>query len=78
MHIVRLLFLVSLAFYLFSCGKSQVTPEMESATATEAESLERIADLKEQIQDDPSKMEWRYQLAQEYQKIGRNMDALKT
>jgi TolB protein len=51
---------------------------MESATATEAESLERIADLKEQIQDDPSKMEWRYQLAQEYQKIGRNMDALKT
>jgi len=78
MHFVRLLLISLFAIYLIACGGSQVTPESESFTATEAESIERIADLKEQIQDDPSKMEWRYQLAQEYQKIGRNMEALKT
>ena len=78
MHFVRRALICLFSIYLIACGGSQVTPESESVTATEAESLERIADLKEQIQDDPSKMEWRYQLAQEYQKIGRNMEALKT
>ena len=78
MHFVRLLLISLFAIYLIACGGSQVTPESESFSMSEAESMERITDLKEQIQDEPSKMEWRYQLAQEYQKIGRNMEALKT
>ena len=78
MHFVRLLLISLFAIYLVACGGSQRTPEMESVTATEAESMARIADLKELIQDEPNKMEWRYQLAQEYQKVGQNMEALKT
>ena len=78
MHIVRLLLISLFAIYLVACGGSQRAPEMESVTATEAESMERIADLNELIQDEPNKMEWRYQLAQEYQKVGQNMEALKT
>jgi len=77
MHFVRYILICLLTIYLFACGGSQVTPESETATITEAESLERINDLKEMIADEPSKMEWRYQLAQEYQKLGQNMEALK-
>ena len=78
MHIVRLILISLITLFLFACGGSQRAPEMESTTGLEAETMERIADLKELIQDEPNKMEWRYQLAQEYQKAGRNMEALTT
>ncbi len=78
MLFMRVISALSLAVMLMSCGGSQQTPEMESATATETESLERIAELKENIADEPNKIEWRYQLAKEYESIGRNMEALKT
>ena len=78
MSILRVVFALVMMLMLLSCGGSQQTPEMESATATERESLERINELKENIADEPNKIEWRYQLATEYEKLGRNMEALKT
>ncbi len=78
MSTLRVIFALILTMLLMSCGGSQQAPEMESATATETESLERINELKENIADEPNKFEWRYQLAKEYEKIGRNMEALKT
>jgi hypothetical protein len=75
---LRVVFALALLMMLMGCGGSQQTPEMESATATERESLERINELKENIADEPNKIEWRYQLAKEYENLGRNMEALKT
>jgi Tol biopolymer transport system component len=47
-------------------------------TASEAASNERIAELKENIADEPNNLEWRYQLGREYQGLGLDMEALKT
>jgi dipeptidyl aminopeptidase/acylaminoacyl peptidase len=75
MRIVAALFLMLL---LMSCGGTQQSPEAETATPSEKESLARIEELKENIADEPNKIEWRFQLAKEYEKIGQDMEAMKT
>jgi Tol biopolymer transport system component len=46
-------------------------------TTDEVESSERITNLKENIADEPNNLDWRLQLAREYESMGRNMEALK-
>jgi len=73
--------LASFLFLIFiSCGGSSktTTTDTESLTFDEAESSERILELKENIEDEPNNLEWRFQLAREYEALDRNMEALKT
>jgi Tol biopolymer transport system component len=44
----------------------------------EAEASARIIELKENIEDEPNNLDWRLQLAKEYEALDRNMEALKT
>jgi Tol biopolymer transport system component len=66
-------------FVCFSCGGSPKTDaETEVLSETEAASSERIAELKENVADEPNNLSWRLQLAHEYEAMGQNMEALKT
>lgn len=72
--------LVSLLFLIFiSCGgSSKTSTETDSRSYDEAESSLRISELKENIEDEPNNLEWRLQLAREYEAMDRDMEALKT
>ena len=72
--------LISLLLLIFiSCGgSSKSSPDTEGITPSEAETSLRISELKENIQDDPNNLDWRLQLAREYETLDRNMEALKT
>ena len=72
--------LVCLIFLVFlSCGgPSTTTTGSGDMTFDEAESSARIMELKENIEDEPNNLEWRLQLAKEYEALDRNMEALKT
>ncbi len=72
--------LVSLLFLIFiSCGgSSKTSTETDRMSYDEAESSLRISELKENIEDEPNNLEWRLQLAREYEAMDRNMEALKT
>ncbi len=64
---------------LISCGgPSKTTTDSGDMTFDEAESSARIIELKENIEDEPNNLEWRLQLAREYEALDRNMEALKT
>ena len=67
-----------LAVLIMTCGKAKKGAESMSREELEKESNAKIAELRKNIEDEPNKMEWRYQLAKEYKQIGRNMEALKT
>jgi len=72
--------LISLLLLIFiSCGgSSKSSPDTEGTTPSEAETSLRISELKENIVDNPNNLEWRLQLAREYESLDRNMEALKT
>jgi Tol biopolymer transport system component len=72
--------LVCILFLVFiSCGGStKTTTDSGDMTFDEAESSARIIELKENIEDEPNNLEWRLQLAREYEALDRNMEALKT
>jgi Tol biopolymer transport system component len=72
--------LISLLFLIFiSCGgSSKTSTETEDMTLSEEESSLRISELIENIEDDPNNLDWRLQLAREYEALDRNMEALKT
>jgi Tol biopolymer transport system component len=72
--------LVCLLFLVFiSCGGStKTTTDSDDMTFDEAESSARIIELRENIEDEPNNLEWRLQLAKEYEASDRNMEALKT
>jgi Tol biopolymer transport system component len=72
--LICLLFLI----YISCGGSSKTTADSESVTFDEAESSERILELKENIEDEPNNLEWRLQLAREYEAQDRTMEALKT
>jgi Tol biopolymer transport system component len=74
MRIVDYLILITMTVTLCMCGKPKSSADIDSAAA----SNERIAQLKENIEDEPNNLEWRYQLALEYQQLGQNIEALKT
>jgi Tol biopolymer transport system component len=67
-----------LCIVLMTCGKAKKGTETMSREEMEKESNARITELREHIADEPNKMEWRYQLAQEYERMDRNLEALKT
>jgi Tol biopolymer transport system component len=71
---------VSLLFLFFmSCGgSSKTTTDSANLSASEAETSLRIAELKENIEEEPNNLDWRLQLAREYEAIDLNMEALKT
>jgi hypothetical protein len=71
--------LISLLFLIFiSCGgSSKTSTETEDMTLSEEESSLRISELIENIEDDPNNLDWRLQLAREYEALDRNMEALK-
>ena len=72
--------LTSLLFLIFiSCGgSSKTSTDTEGVTPSEAEISLRISELKENIQDEPNNLDWRLQLAREYEALDQNMEALKT
>jgi Tol biopolymer transport system component len=67
-----------LCLYIASCGKSTKGPSTGTFETGEEETIERIRELQENIADQPNNLEWRLQLAREYENLGRNMEALKT
>ena len=68
-----------LAIGIVSCGgSSKTSSETEDLSSSEIAASERIADLKENIADEPNNLGWRLELAQEYEAMGQNMEALKT
>jgi len=72
--------LLSLLFLIFiSCGgSSKTSSSTDGVSLSEEETSLRINELKENIEDDPNNLEWRLQLAREYEVLDRNMEALKT
>ena len=78
MNLSNLCIVGFLCLYMFSCGTSTRGPDTGTFGTGEEESIERIRDLQENIADQPNNLEWRLQLAREYENLGRNMEALKT
>lgn len=79
--IMRLLFIFlisAVSIGVISCGGPKKSVDLEGLPPDESASYERISELKENIADEPNNLEWRYQLAMEYQKMNMNMEALKT
>jgi len=77
-HLTYLLF-IAFSSFLISCGgSSKSDSEAETMSASEIATSERIAELKENIADEPNNLSFRLQLAREYQAMGQNMEALKT
>jgi Tol biopolymer transport system component len=64
--------------YISCGGTSKTSTDSDSMTLTEEESSMRIIELKENIEDEPNNLEWRLQLAREYEAMDRTMEALKT
>ncbi|TFH02958.1 MAG: tetratricopeptide repeat protein [Calditrichales bacterium] len=68
-----------LAVIYFSCGgTSKSTTDTGDLMVVDGEVSERIADLIENIEDEPNNLGWRLQLAREYEALDKNMEALKT
>jgi Tol biopolymer transport system component len=79
MDIIKYVTVCLLFFVLVSCGgPSKTTTDTGDMTFDEAESSARITELKENIEDEPNNLEWRLQLAKEYEALDRTMEALKT
>lgn len=79
MRIITLLLTGTLILVLMSCGGSSKSDvSSDDMSANEMASSERIADLLENIEDEPNNLSWRLQLAQEYEAMGQDMQALKT
>jgi Tol biopolymer transport system component len=79
MHRFVYLLAAVLSLVLFSCGgSSKTSSETDNLSAGEVASSERIAELRENIEDEPNNLSFRLQLAREYESMGQQMEALKT
>ena len=67
-----------LIFLFITCSAPEKSVDIESVSPEERAAYERIEDLKKKVKDEPNNLEWRNQLANEYQMIGKNEEALKT
>ena len=76
--IMRLLLIILMSMGVISCGGPKKSANLEGVPPGESASYERIAELKENIAEEPNNLEWRYQLAMEYQGLDMNTEALKT
>jgi hypothetical protein len=78
MNYLKIAMIGLLLVMIAGCGKAKKGSETESRATLEKESNARIAELRKNIADEPNKMEWRYQLAKEYEQMDRNAEALQT
>jgi len=79
MRIFNFLLTGTLILFLMSCGGSSKSDvATDDMSMGEIASSERIAELQENIADEPNNLSWRLQLAQEYESMGQEMQALKT
>lgn len=79
MNALKYLLSAILAMVIISCGgSSKTTSDTEDLSRSEIAASERIAELRENVEDEPNNLGWRLQLAQEYEAMGQNMEALKT
>lgn len=79
MKLLKLLLFAVLIFILaVACGTGKKSSDYAGMSETEVEANERIADLREKVEDEPSNLDWRYQLSQAYQDQGRDIEALRT
>jgi len=75
-----IIFLITgiLIFLLMSCGGSSKSDvSSDDLSSSELATSERIAELKENIEDEPNNLSWRLQLAKEYEAMGQDMQALQ-
>jgi Tol biopolymer transport system component len=78
MKCLRIVVSCLLMILIAACGNARKGSEGMSREDMEKESNARIVELRKHIEDEPNKMEWRYQLAKEYEQMGRNTEALQT
>ena len=79
MRILNFLLTGTLILFLMSCGGSSKSDvATDDMAMSELASSERIAELQENIEDEPNNLSWRLLLAQEYESMGQDMQALKT
>ena len=79
MKLLKYLLLTVLVLILaFGCGSSKKSGDYAGMSESDLEANENIADLREKVEDEPSNLDWRYQLSNAYQKQGRDIEALRT
>jgi Tol biopolymer transport system component len=79
MKLFKIFLTMVLIFILFiGCGTSRKSEDYSDTSLSGMEASERIADLREKVEDEPNNLDWRYQLSEAYQDQGRNIEALKT
>ena len=79
MKLLKYLSIIVLTYILIiGCGAGKKSEDYAGMSETEMEANERIADLREQVEDEPKNLDFRYQLSNAYQEQGRDMEALRT
>jgi Tol biopolymer transport system component len=79
MSLLKYLVAGAWVIFMISCGgSSQQVAGSGDLSEAEIVSSERIASLKENIEDEPNNLSWRLELAREYESLGYNMEAIKT
>lgn len=79
MKLIKYLILIVLVYVLaVSCGTGKKSNDYAGISVSEMEANERIADLREKVQDEPKNLDFRYQLSQALQEQGRDIEALRT
>ncbi len=79
MSLLKYLVAGAWVIFMISCGgSSQQVAGSGDQSEAEIVSSERIANLKENIEDEPNNLSWRLELAREYESLGHNMEAMKT
>ena len=79
MKLLKYLLLIVLVFILvISCGTGKKSEDYAGMSSTDIEANEKIADLRENVEDEPKNLDFRYQLSQAYQDQGRDIEALRT
>jgi Tol biopolymer transport system component len=75
----KLVYILSLLFFMFiiSCTKPEKKVDTTALKPEERAAYERIETLKTKVKNEPNNLEWRNQLAMEYQRVGDNSEALK-
>jgi Tol biopolymer transport system component len=79
MKFLKSFIIITLIFVLvIGCGTGRKSEDYSGMSESQMEANERIADLREKVEDEPNNMDWRYQLSEAYQEQGRDIEALKT
>ena len=79
MKLLKFLLLIVLVFILaVGCGTGKKSSDYAGMSSTDIEANEKIADLRENVEDEPKNLDFRYQLSQAYQDQGRDIEALRT